>query len=99
MHSNSTSFSNATSVPGRRHTATFGSPTAAKPPVIVNFVETNLSPTFASREGTPLLRTAKWIAARLALLAKEKEFTRTRDRLSQERRDLPWERVKKRYAN
>jgi predicted dithiol-disulfide oxidoreductase (DUF899 family) len=37
----------------------------------------------------------QWIAARMALLAKEKEFTRTRDRLSQERRDLPWVRVDK----
>src|SRR5271168_2189373 len=50
--SHSTSFSNATSVPGRRHTATFGSPTAAKPPVIelLNFVDTSLSPTFAGRD-------------------------------------------------
>jgi len=31
----STSFSNAISVPGRTHTATFGSPTAAKPRVKV----------------------------------------------------------------
>jgi len=31
----STSFSNAISVPGRRHTATFGSPIAAKPRVMV----------------------------------------------------------------
>ena len=30
----------------------------------------------------------QWIAARTAFLAKEKEFTRARDRLSQERRDL-----------
>ncbi len=28
-------------------------------------------------------------------LAKEKEFTRLRDQLSQQRRDLPWERVDK----
>jgi hypothetical protein len=50
----STSFSNATSVPGRRHTATFGSPTPAKPPVIelLNFADTSLSPTFAGRDAT-----------------------------------------------
>jgi predicted dithiol-disulfide oxidoreductase (DUF899 family) len=30
-----------------------------------------------------------WIDARTALLAKEKEFTRLRDELSQARRDLP----------
>src|SRR5262245_1918384 len=40
----------------------------------------------------------QWIAARMTLLAKEKEFTRARDRLSQQRRDLPWERVDKPYV-
>jgi len=39
-----------------------------------------------------------WLKARLALLAKEKEFTRLRDQLSQQRRDLPWERVAKTYT-
>jgi predicted dithiol-disulfide oxidoreductase (DUF899 family) len=38
-----------------------------------------------------------WIAARKALLAHEKEFTRARDALSRERRELPWERVEKPY--
>ena len=32
----------------------------------------------------------EWIAARKALLAKEKEFNRLRDELSAQRRDLPW---------
>lgn len=39
-----------------------------------------------------------WVEARQALLAKEKEFTRQRDALSQARRDLPWERVEKTYV-
>src|SRR5215468_431841 len=39
-----------------------------------------------------------WIEARRALLAKEKEFTRLRDQLSQQRRELPWVRVDKPYA-
>ena len=39
-----------------------------------------------------------WLTARRQLLADEKEFTRLRDRLSQERRDLPWERVDKNYV-
>src|SRR5499433_2412105 len=39
----------------------------------------------------------QWIAARMALLAREKEFTRARDRLSHERRELPWVRVDKPY--
>lgn len=38
-----------------------------------------------------------WIAARKALLAKEKEFTRLRDELSRQRRELPWEKVEKTY--
>src|SRR4029077_19984124 len=39
----------------------------------------------------------EWLAARKELLTKEKEFTRLRDRVSQLRRDLPWERVDKDY--
>jgi predicted dithiol-disulfide oxidoreductase (DUF899 family) len=38
-----------------------------------------------------------WVAARKKHLAKEKEFTRLRDQLSRERRDLPWELVEKEY--
>jgi predicted dithiol-disulfide oxidoreductase (DUF899 family) len=40
----------------------------------------------------------EWISARKKHLAKEKEFSRLRDELSRERRELPWERVEKRYA-
>jgi len=40
----------------------------------------------------------EWLAARKQLLAEEKEFTRLRDRLSQRRRDLPWEAVEKEYV-
>ena len=39
-----------------------------------------------------------WAEARMQLLIKEKEFTRLRDELSQERRDLPWQRVDKDYV-
>lgn len=39
-----------------------------------------------------------WIAARKEHLLKEKEFTRLRDRLSAERRALPWVRVDKEYV-
>ena len=38
-----------------------------------------------------------WIAARKELLAKEKAFTRARDKLSALRRELPWEKVDKPY--
>jgi predicted dithiol-disulfide oxidoreductase (DUF899 family) len=40
----------------------------------------------------------EWLAARKVLLAKEKEFTRQRDRLSAERRELPWVRIDKAYV-
>lgn len=40
---------------------------------------------------------AEWLAARKALLAKEKQFTRLRDELSRERRELPRVRVEKEY--
>jgi predicted dithiol-disulfide oxidoreductase (DUF899 family) len=39
----------------------------------------------------------QWIEARKELLAKEKEWTRLRDRLSAERRELPWVRIEKEY--
>lgn len=39
----------------------------------------------------------EWLAARKEHLLKEKEFTRLRDQLSHQRRELPWERVEKKY--
>ena len=41
---------------------------------------------------------AEWLAARKALLADEKSFTKARDRLSRQRRDLPWVKVEKDYV-
>lgn len=40
----------------------------------------------------------EWLEARQTLLAKEKEFTRLRDQLSAERRQLPWVKVEKEYV-
>jgi predicted dithiol-disulfide oxidoreductase (DUF899 family) len=40
----------------------------------------------------------EWLSARTAFLAKEKEFTKLRDELSRQRRELPWERVEKEYV-
>src|SRR5260370_6911808 len=37
------------------------------------------------------------LKARMAHLAAEKEFTRRRDELARQRRELPWERVDKNY--
>ncbi len=41
---------------------------------------------------------AEWVAARKEHLIKEKEFTRLRDELSRQRRELPWEKVEKQYV-
>jgi predicted dithiol-disulfide oxidoreductase (DUF899 family) len=46
----------------------------------------------------PVVSREAWLAARRQHLAKEKEFTRLRDRLSAERRELPWVRVEKDYV-
>jgi len=40
----------------------------------------------------------QWTIARKAFLAKEKQFTRERDRLMAERRELPWVKVEKTYV-
>jgi predicted dithiol-disulfide oxidoreductase (DUF899 family) len=40
----------------------------------------------------------EWLSVRKALLAKEKELTRLRDKLSEERRALPWVKVEKKYV-
>ena len=40
---------------------------------------------------------SEWLAARTALLAKEKAFTQSRDQLSAEQRALPWVRIEKEY--
>lgn len=40
----------------------------------------------------------EWIAASQALLKKEKEFTRLREQMAEERRKLPWVKVEKDYV-
>ena len=40
----------------------------------------------------------EWIAARKAHLAHEKEYTKARERLAEERRALPWVKVDKDYS-
>jgi predicted dithiol-disulfide oxidoreductase (DUF899 family) len=40
----------------------------------------------------------QWTEARKVLLAKEKAFTRQRDELSRQRRELPWTKVEKNYV-
>ena len=40
----------------------------------------------------------EWLEARKQLLLQEKEFTRLRDQLSRQRRELPWVKVEKNYV-
>ena len=54
--------------------------------------------TKSAMEQSKVVSPAEWVAARKDLLKKEKEFTRLRDELSQQRRHLPWERVDKEYV-
>jgi predicted dithiol-disulfide oxidoreductase (DUF899 family) len=54
-------------------------------------------PTAISSEAKVVPR-AEWLAARRELLRKEKELTRLRDEISEQRRALPWERVEKQYV-
>src|SRR5712672_2153407 len=46
----------------------------------------------------PVVSREEWLTASRALLAKEKEAVRLRDRLNAERLALPWEKVEKAYA-
>jgi len=41
---------------------------------------------------------AEWLTARTKLLEKEKEFTRLRDELSRQRREMPLEKIEKQYV-
>jgi predicted dithiol-disulfide oxidoreductase (DUF899 family) len=46
----------------------------------------------------PIVSREEWVKARKGLLEKEKEFTRLRDQLNAESRELPWVRVEKTYV-
>jgi Bacterial protein of unknown function (DUF899) len=46
----------------------------------------------------PIVSQDEWLAARARLVAKEKELTRQRDQLSEERRALPWVKMEREYV-
>lgn len=50
-----------------------------------------------SMDGHAVVSRDEWLKARVALLAKEKEFTKLRDAISQQRRELPWVKVESHY--
>jgi predicted dithiol-disulfide oxidoreductase (DUF899 family) len=57
-----------------------------------------MSTATSKKELSTVVPPADWLAARKDLLKKEKEFTRLRDELSRQRRELPWEKVEKRHV-
>ena len=54
--------------------------------------------TKSAMDQSKVVSPAEWLAARKELLKKEKEFSRLRDEISKQRRELPWEKVDKAYA-
>ncbi|RDZ27266.1 DUF899 domain-containing protein [Lysobacter silvisoli] len=46
----------------------------------------------------PVVSRAQWLAARKALLQREKELTRLQDQMARDRRALPWVKVEKDYV-
>lgn len=46
----------------------------------------------------PIVSQDEWLAARRELLKKEKEFTRLRDKLTEQIRALPWRKIEKAYS-
>jgi predicted dithiol-disulfide oxidoreductase (DUF899 family) len=54
--------------------------------------------TQSQREYPKVVSQAEWLAARKQFLKKEKELTKLRDALSQQRRELPWVKVDKEYV-
>jgi predicted dithiol-disulfide oxidoreductase (DUF899 family) len=53
--------------------------------------------TFAGVKEHKVVTQKEWLTARKRLLAKEKKFSKARDRLNAERRALPWVKVEKEY--
>jgi predicted dithiol-disulfide oxidoreductase (DUF899 family) len=51
--------------------------------------------TFNGTKEHKIVSQKEWLAARKRLLAKEKKFSKLRDELHRQRRDLPWEKVEK----
>jgi predicted dithiol-disulfide oxidoreductase (DUF899 family) len=46
----------------------------------------------------PVVSHEEWLSARTSFLEKEKDFTKLRDEVSRQRRELPWEAVSKEYV-
>ena len=49
-------------------------------------------------ENRKVVSQKEWLVARKQLLVKEKKFSRARDELNLQRRELPWVKVEKEYV-
>ena len=49
-------------------------------------------------EARPVVSRAQWLEARRALMAREKELTRLREEVAEQRRALPWVRIEANYS-
>jgi len=56
------------------------------------------SATAAAKKNHQVVSPKDWTTARRALLVKEKEFSRAREDLARQRRELPWEKVDQEYV-
>jgi predicted dithiol-disulfide oxidoreductase (DUF899 family) len=54
--------------------------------------------TFRGTKEHKVVSPKEWVAARRRLLAKEKKFSKLRDQLHRDRRELPWVKVEKEYV-
>jgi predicted dithiol-disulfide oxidoreductase (DUF899 family) len=61
-------------------------------------IDTMESKTHATETDPKVVSEAEWLVARRDLLAREKELTRLRDKVSRHRRELPWVKVGKEYV-
>src|SRR5260221_13741650 len=59
---------------------------------------TNMPSTKSVTEERSVVSQEEWVAARKAHLVREKEITRLRDQLYEERRKLPWVKINKEYV-
>ncbi len=66
--------------------------------VTVNDTPVERAETHANMQTHPVVSQKQWLAARKALLLKEKEFTHLRDKINAERLALPWVKVEKNYV-
>ena len=64
----------------------------------INPEEDGMATEMSAIQAPEVVSHEEWVSRRAAFLAKEKEFTRLRDELTQERSELPWEEITRSYV-